>query len=100
MKKSFLLILILNLIAFASAVSGLSAAEVSGEALFKKHCANCHIHADQLRSQTDLDVVDSLRNPPPAMPKFETYKISDIEAQAIASYIQFQIISKLEHTTR
>jgi len=99
MKKAFLLFLTLNLVTLAAAISGPSAAEINGAALYKKHCANCHPHADKLKTETYFEIIESMRNPPPSMPSFEDYKISDIEASAIASYVQYQIVSKFDRKT-
>ena len=87
MKKITLLLLILA--AFFAFIShntvGAAATQDAGEALFKKHCSACHPKASKLKSVTGM--VNKMRNPPPYMPSFDEYKISDNEAQKIADYI-------------
>jgi cytochrome c6 len=69
---------------------------------FEKHCASCHpdggnvVNAQKSLSKKSLaangiktpkDIVAKMRNPGPAMTKFDAKAVSDKEATAIANYI-------------
>lgn len=73
-----------------------------GEALFKKHCAVCHpngrnvINAGKTLKRADLtargikapaDIVKKMRAPGPGMTQFDSAKVPDKEALAIAEYV-------------
>ncbi|MFO0752266.1 MAG: c-type cytochrome [Thermodesulfovibrionales bacterium] len=73
-----------------------------GEALFKKHCAVCHpnggnvINAKKTLRKADLaaggikapeDIVKKMRKPGPGMPQFDSAKVPDKEALALAEYV-------------
>jgi len=76
--------------------------EESGEALFKKYCAVCHVDGgniinplktfhkkdlDANNVKTEEDVLKIMRNPGPGMTKFSAKTIPDATAHKIASYI-------------
>jgi len=80
----------------------LHAADKTGEAGFKKHCAACHagsgniIKADKTLSSKDRekhgiktakDIVKNMRKPGEGMTTFDKKTVSDKEATAIADYI-------------
>ena len=80
----------------------LHAADGTGEAGFKKHCAVCHsgggniIKADKTLSRNDRekhgiktakDIVRLMRTPGEGMNPFDKKTISDKDAKAIAEYI-------------
>jgi cytochrome c6 len=80
----------------------LHAADRTGEAGFKKHCASCHagggniIKADKTLSRKDRekhgiktanDIVRLMRTPGEGMNPFDKKTISDKDAKAIAEYI-------------
>ena len=80
----------------------LQAADKTGEAGFKKHCAACHagggniIKADKTLSRKDRekhgiktakDIVKTMRKPGEGMTAFDKKTVSDKEAKAIADYI-------------
>lgn len=99
MKRVAVIILSLSL----AAVSGAAFAEdMSGEDLFKKHCALCHPnggniikpektllknHLDEHGVKSADDIVHIMRNPGKGMQKFSKEKISDADAKKIAEYI-------------
>jgi mono/diheme cytochrome c family protein len=60
----------------------------NGAALHKKHCSACHPSAARM---SGARIVETMRNPPPAMPAFDNGKISDRDADALANYIQLEI---------
>ncbi len=79
-----------------------SAADQSGEALFKQNCASCHpeggniinpqktLHKKSREAnnvKTAGDIVRSMRNPGPGMTKFDEKSIPDNDARKIANYI-------------
>ena len=90
---------------------GASAAEDTGEALFRANCATCHPGGDNILNRnktlrkadredngifTAEDIINKMRNPGPApthpekwagMQIFDKNKISDEDAQKIANYI-------------
>lgn len=78
------------------------AAEKSGGALFKEHCALCHpgggnivnpqktLHKKDREAHNVLkesDIIHLMRNPGPGMTKFGPSAIPDHEAKKIAEYI-------------
>jgi cytochrome c6 len=78
------------------------AAEKTGEALYKEHCAVCHpdgmniINPKKTLRKKDLDahnvktedaIVKLIRNPGPGMTKFDTNVLSERDAREIAKYI-------------
>ena len=81
---------------------GVTAAEAKGEALFKQHCSVCHVNGGNLITpaktlskkdreknniKTAAAIVKTMRNPGPAMTKFDSKTISEKDAEAIAEYI-------------
>jgi cytochrome c6 len=99
--KLFVLgVAIVCFITFLSA--GQSEAAKSGEALFKEHCAMCHVdggnivnpkktlHKKDLETnniKTAEDIIKAMRNPGPGMTKFDERTIPPKEAKEIAEYI-------------
>jgi cytochrome c6 len=93
----------LLVIVFCHAVSAEVALNASqGEQAFIKNCAVCHLNGgnvintakslhkkDLAKSGIDrpADIVGNMRNPGPAMPRFDDKAISDKTARAIAEYI-------------
>lgn len=80
----------------------LQAADKTGEAKFKEHCAACHadggniIKTDRTLFRTDRekhgiktanDIVKTMRKPGVGMPAFDKKTVPDKEAKAIADYI-------------
>ncbi|MBZ0157517.1 MAG: c-type cytochrome [Alphaproteobacteria bacterium] len=79
-----------------------SKATAQGKALFEKHCAVCHpgggntirpektLHRKALAEHnitTAKDIIKTMRNPGPGMPRFDKATIPDKDAQKIAGYI-------------
>jgi mono/diheme cytochrome c family protein len=91
-KKGFLASLPLFFLLISIAASGTPAREQNGAELFKKHCSSCHHSA--ARFKPDADIILAIRNPPPSMPAFDSLKIPDSAARAIASFIQLQVATK------
>jgi cytochrome c6 len=104
MKKALVVsILAVSLILFGNAChAGKSTNEMSGEALFKQHCAVCHpeggniinpeftLHKNELTKHNitkPVDIIEKMRNPGPGMTKFDKKTISDKDAEEIAGYI-------------
>ena len=78
------------------------AAQPNGEALFKQHCAVCHVDGGNVinpqktlhkkdreanNKKTAESIIETMRNPGPGMTKFDKKTIPDKTAQAIAEYI-------------
>lgn len=103
--KSIITSSIISMITFGVIVlsgGATSAAEQSGEALFKQHCVVCHpdggniinpqksLHKKSLEARnikTAGDIIKTMRNPGPGMNKFEARTIPDKQARQIAEYI-------------
>jgi cytochrome c6 len=79
-----------------------AAEQADGAAVFKARCASCHanggniIRKEKTLSKKDLDangirseedVLRVIRNPGPAMPKYDQKMLTDEEARAVARYI-------------
>ncbi len=77
-------------------------AEQSGEALFKQHCAICHVNGGNIVNaqkplfkkereangiKTAADIIQRMRNPGPGMTMFDEKTISNKDAHKIAEYI-------------
>jgi len=62
-----------------------AAGQGSGAPLYKKYCASCHPISSSLKS--GKNIVESMRNPPPFMPRFGETKIANEDARAIRDYI-------------
>lgn len=96
-------IVVLPLLAGALLIIPLSSAvEKSGEALFKQHCAPCHIDGGNIVNpkktlhkidreanniKTAQDIIRTMRNPGPGMTKFDEQTIPSGEAKILAEYI-------------
>ncbi|MDA8079207.1 MAG: c-type cytochrome [Nitrospiraceae bacterium] len=104
MKKMLLYALAAGaVIAFAAAgLAGESSKGMSGEELFKEHCALCHpdggniINARKTLHKADLeangirkssDLIGIMRNPGPGMATFDKATIPDKDARKIAEYV-------------
>ena len=107
----FLLAVSLPLFIISLSAKGASAAEETGEALFKANCSACHPDGDNILNRkktlrkadreannifTADDIILKMRNPGPApthpqewagMKMFDKDKISDEDALKIANYI-------------
>ena len=85
-----------------SAFLGKAFSEESGEALFKQHCAVCHVNGGNIVNpkktlhkedreannvKTAADIINKMRNPGPGMVKFDEKTIPNKEAKEIAEYI-------------
>ncbi len=85
-----------------SALPGKAFSAESGEALFKQHCAVCHVNGGNIVNpkktlhkedreannvKTVADVIHRMRNPGPGMVKFDEKTIPNKEAKEIAEYI-------------
>ena len=77
-------------------------AEQTGEALFKKNCAICHVNGGNIMNaqktlhkkereangvKTAADIIKKMRNPGPGMTKFDEKAVSNKDAHEIAEYI-------------
>ncbi len=77
-------------------------AEETGEALFKKNCAICHVNGGNIVNpqkplhkkereangvKTAADIIKRMRNPGPGMTKFDEKTVSNKDAKKIAEYI-------------
>jgi cytochrome c6 len=92
----------LALMIFSVAAPLPAAEQADGAAVFKGRCASCHanggniIRKDKTLSKKDLeannirseeDILRLIRNPGPAMPKYDQKMLSDEDARAVARYI-------------
>ncbi len=69
--------------------------ENMGEKLFNEHCVICHPDSNKMNDITKPeDIINTIRNPKPGMPKFDKEEIPNDAAEAIAKYIFFSILSK------
>lgn len=99
--KKYLAVLLLSAGAL-SVVTLSSATEKSGEALFKQHCAPCHVDGGNIVNpkktlhkkdrqanhvKSAEDIVKIMRNPGPGMTKFDEQTIPNGEAKTLAEYI-------------
>ena len=81
---------------------GVEAAQPAGEALFKQHCAVCHVEGGNLITpqktlhkkdreknniKTAQDIIKNMRKPGPGMTQFNEKTIPEKDAMAIAEYI-------------
>jgi len=81
---------------------GVDAAQPTGEALFKQHCAVCHVDGGNLITpqktlhkkdreknniKTAQDIIKNMRKPGPGMTQFSEKTIPEKDAKAIAEYI-------------
>ncbi len=81
---------------------GAEAAQQTGEALFKQHCAVCHVDGGNLITpqktlhqkdreknniKTTEAIIKTMRNPGPGMTQFNEKTIPEKDAKAIAEYI-------------
>lgn len=103
MKRFILLAVIIMIVpTLTPAENSPVAPGMTGEAVFKEHCAACHagggntIKADKTLSREDrkkhgiktaMDIVRLMRKPGEGMTVFDKKTISDKEAQAVAAYI-------------
>jgi cytochrome c6 len=86
----------------ASAIPGVAGSAEPGEALFKQHCAVCHVNGGNIINpkktlhkedreannvKTAADIIDKMRHPGPGMLTFDDKTIPDKEAKEIAEYI-------------
>lgn len=82
--------------------AGVDAAQPTGEALFKQHCAVCHVDGGNLITpqktlhkkdreknniKTAQDIIKNMRKPGPGMTQFSEKTIPEKDAKAIAEYI-------------
>ncbi len=101
-KQTVAAAIILGIGSLALISGAAMAAEESGEALFKKNCAICHVNGGNIVNaqkplhkkereangvKTAADIIKKMRNPGPGMTKFDEKTISDKEAKKIAEYI-------------
>ncbi len=97
--KAGLVIGISSLILTGGAAFG---AEETGEALFKKNCAVCHVDGGNIVNpkkplhkkereangvKKAADIIKLMRNPGPGMTKFDKKTVSDKDAHKIAEYV-------------
>ncbi len=100
MKKS-LAVLMFSIFVCSVAAIGF-AEDPTGEELFKKNCAPCHVNGGNVVNaaftlhkkdreahgvKTAKDIVGKMRNPGPGMTKFDKKTISDKDAMKIAQYV-------------
>ena len=93
MKKTVVAAFLVAFILALVSVSGASARQSNGAALYKKHCSGCHHSAANFKSGENILWI--MRNPPQGMPLFDSVKIPDFNAQEIVFYIQQQVATKL-----
>ena len=87
---------------FVLSAGGVDAAQPAGEALFKQHCAVCHVDGGNLIAprktlrkkdreannvKTVEAIVKTMRKPGPGMTAFNEKSISEKDAKTIAEYI-------------
>lgn len=87
---------------FVMFAGGVDAGQMTGEALFKQHCAVCHVDGGNLivpqktlhkkdREKNNIKtaeaIVKTMRNPGPGMTQFNEKTIPEKDAKAIAEYI-------------
>lgn len=66
-----------------------------GENLFNKHCVMCHPDDSKMKDiKKPKDIIKTMRNPKPGMPKFNEEEIPNDVAETIAKYIFFSILEK------
>jgi cytochrome c6 len=103
MKKVFIVLALVAVVALVTTVSiGMADEDLSGETLFKQHCAVCHpdggnivnpkktLHKKDREAnnvKTVEDIVSKMRNPGPGMIKFDEKTIPDKQAKEIAEYV-------------
>ena len=69
--------------------------ENMGEKLFNEHCVMCHPDSNRMKDiKKTKDIMNTIRNPKPGMPKFNKEEIPDDAAEAIAKYIFSSILLK------
>ena len=104
MKRIFMAFMAMVFIAFLchGIEAGPAAKSSEGEKAFMKHCAVCHANGGNIINtaktlykkalkangfKKPADIVRNMRNPGPAMTRFDEKTIPDKEARAIAEYI-------------
>jgi cytochrome c6 len=104
MKRGLVLVLALTIVCLfvTTAFVKLSAANEKGEALFKQHCAICHVDGgniinpqktlhkkdrDANNIKSAADIIKTMRNPGPGMTQFDAKTIPDKDAGEIAEHI-------------
>ncbi len=104
MKKGLVpvLALILAYLFITTAFVKPSAANEKGEALFKQHCAICHVDGGNIINpqktlhkkdreahnvKTARDIIHNMRKPGPGMTQFDEKTISEKQAHEIAEYV-------------
>ena len=104
MKKVFIVLALGAAVCLVvSAVStGIANETLTGETLFKQHCAVCHpdggnivnpkktLHKQDREAnnvKTVADIVSKMRNPGPGMIKFDEHTIPNKQAKEIAEYV-------------
>jgi len=104
MKRIFMACMVMVLIGFLchGSQAGAAAKSSAGEKAFVKHCAVCHANGGNIINTAKPlykksleanglkkpdDIVRKMRNPGPAMTRFDEKTIPDKEARAIAEYI-------------
>lgn len=70
------------------------AAEKAAEKLFNERCLMCHHDSATMKKISKPDeIIKTIRKPRGGMPKFAEEEISDAEAEALAKYIFFRILT-------
>ena len=104
MKRIFITCMVmLFIVSLCHHIEAESSAKASpGEKAFVKHCAFCHANGGNIINtakplykkaleangfRKPADIVRNMRNPGPAMTRFDEKNIPDNEARAIAEYI-------------
>jgi len=105
MKKAFIIFLALGAAVYfvvIAASKGNADETLTGETLFKQHCAVCHpdggnivnpkktLHKQDREAnnvKTVADIVSKMRNPGPGMIKFDEHTIPNKQAKEIAEYV-------------
>ena len=72
-----------------------STQENIGETRFNKHCVMCHPDDKKMKDiRKPEDIINTIRNPKPGMPKFSEEEIPNDDAEAITKYILSSILLK------
>jgi cytochrome c6 len=105
MKKSVAVAIVCILVGVGGIVlvaGNAAAAGQSGEALFKQHCAVCHVDGGNIINpqktlhkkdreangiKTADAIIKTMKNPGPGMTKFDSKTIPDKDARKITEYI-------------
>jgi cytochrome c6 len=101
-RTNSIVVMFFVFVSFTFSAANTCFSEESGEALFKKYCAVCHVDGgnivnplktfhkkdlDANKVKTEEDVLKIMRNPGPGMTRFSEKTVPDPMARKIATYI-------------